>query len=144
MSTFVFYYKVTIMILYLWLKIMKNGKGGSQNLTFGILINFPLFPKCKNFFFPLHCQISMKLCIWKHLMQYLPSSKCSIAGSFSLPTPTFSPFLLSLPFCSQIRRQVDCSSLGQVLRLVKFDFHSPFCAFFLFFPFESPPSFWLK
>lgn len=24
-------------------------------------------------------------------MQYLPSSKCSIAGSFSLPTPTFSP-----------------------------------------------------
>lgn len=29
---------------------MKNGKGGSQNLTFGILINFPLFPKCKNFF----------------------------------------------------------------------------------------------
>ena len=37
----------------------------------------------------------------KALMQYLPSSKCSIVGSFSPP-----PFFLSsLPFCSLIRRQ---------------------------------------
>ena len=38
----------------------------------------------------------------KALMQYLPSSKCSIVGYFS-PPPFF--FWSSLPFCSPIRRQ---------------------------------------
>lgn len=83
-------------------------------------------------------------CIVKSQWNYVCESIwCNIFLVLFLSQPFF-PFLLSLPFCSQIRRQVDCGSLGQVLRLVKFDFHSPFCASFLFCPFASPSLFLAK
>ena len=92
--------------------LMNNGRGVSQNLTHLLLVFWyiTLFPQWVRIF-------SLHPHMWKHLMRYVSSSNCSVAGSFAFPpTPHFSS--LSLPFYCQITRLIgapgSCFEVGGI------------------------------